>query len=51
MLDFNHCPSMAERINAAVDAALEAERAATPPRAYLGGTRLGHPPDHGGDHD
>ena len=26
----------------AVDAALEAERAATPPRDYLGGSRLGH---------
>jgi hypothetical protein len=42
MLDFNHRPGIAERINAAVDAALEAERAGTPPRAYLGGSRLGH---------
>ncbi len=42
MLDFNNRPSMGERINAAVDAALEAERAATPPRTYLGGSRLGH---------
>ena len=42
-LDFNHRPGIAERINAAVDAALEAERAATPPRDYLGGSRLGHP--------
>ena len=33
---------MAERINALVDAALEAERAATPPRDYLGASRLGH---------
>jgi hypothetical protein len=41
-LDFNKRPSMGERINAAVDAALEAERAATPPRAYLGASRLGH---------
>ncbi|SHF45214.1 PD-(D/E)XK nuclease superfamily protein [Ruegeria intermedia] len=40
-LDFNHRPSIAERINAAVDAALEAERAATPPRDYLGASRLG----------
>ena len=32
-LDYNHRPGIAERINAAVDAALEAERAATPPRA------------------
>ncbi len=42
MLDFNHRPSMADRLNALVDAALEAERAATPPRDYLGGSRLGH---------
>src|SRR5690606_29741116 len=42
MLDFNRRPSIAERINAAVDAALEAEKAATPPRDYLGGSRLGH---------
>lgn len=42
-LDFNPRPGIAERINAAVDAALEAERAATPPRDYLGGSRLGHP--------
>ncbi|MEI4196535.1 PD-(D/E)XK nuclease family protein [Roseovarius sp. E0-M6] len=43
MLDYNHRPGIAERINAAVDAALEAERAATPLRDYLGGSRLGHP--------
>jgi len=43
MLDYNHRPGIAERINAAVDAALEAERAETPPRDYLGGSRLGHP--------
>jgi hypothetical protein len=42
MLDFNHRPSMAERINALVDAALIAERDATPPRTYLGASRLGH---------
>lgn len=42
-LDFNHRPGIAERINAAVDAAFEAERVATPPRDYLGGSRLGHP--------
>ena len=41
MLDYNHRPGIAERINAAVDAALEAERAATPPRDYLGASRLG----------
>ena len=42
MLDYNHRPRIAERINAAVDAALEAERAATQPRDYLGASRLGH---------
>lgn len=42
MLDFNHRPKPAELVNAAIDAALIAERAATPPRAYLGASRLGH---------
>jgi hypothetical protein len=42
MLDFNPRPEIAERVNALIDAALEAERAATPPRDYLGGSRLGH---------
>jgi hypothetical protein len=42
MLDFNPRPSMADRINALVDAALIAEREATPPRTYLGASRLGH---------
>ncbi|MDP7151661.1 MAG: hypothetical protein QGI70_11895, partial [Paracoccaceae bacterium] len=42
MLDFNPRPSMAERINALVDAALLAARAPTPPRTYLGASRLGH---------
>jgi len=42
MLDFNPRPSMAERINAAIDAALIAEREAAPPRTYLGASRLGH---------
>jgi len=42
MLDFNPRPFMAERINALVDAALIAERDATPPRTYLGASRLGH---------
>ena len=41
-LDFNPRPSMADRINAIVDAALIAEREATPPRTYLGASRLGH---------
>ena len=42
MLDFNPRPSMAERINELIDAALIAEREATPPRTYLGASRLGH---------
>ncbi len=41
-LDFNPRPSMADRINALVDEALSAEREATPPRTYLGASRLGH---------
>ena len=41
-LDFNPRPSMADRINALVDTALIAEREATPPRTYLGASRLGH---------
>ena len=41
-LDFNPRPSMADRINVLVDAALSAEREATPPRTYLGASRLGH---------
>ncbi|NCO17699.1 MAG: hypothetical protein GW902_10845, partial [Alphaproteobacteria bacterium] len=42
MLDFNHRPNFAEKVNAAVDAALAAENAASTPRDYLGGSRLGH---------
>ena len=42
MLDFNHQPSVAERINALIDTGLVAERDASTPRAYLGGSRLGH---------
>ena len=42
MLDYNHRPGIAERVNAAIDAALIAERDATPPRTYLGASRLGH---------
>ena len=43
MLDYNHRPSFAEQLNAILDAALEAERSTLLPRAYLGGSRLGHP--------
>jgi hypothetical protein len=42
MLDYNRRPGIAERVNAAIDAALIAEREATPPRTYLGASRLGH---------
>jgi hypothetical protein len=62
MLDFNHRPSVTEKINAAIDAALVSENAAHVPRDYLGGSRIGHaceralqfefagaPKDEGGD--
>ena len=41
MLDYNHRPSFAEHVNAAVDRALIADQATRPPRDYLGGSRLG----------
>ena len=41
MLDYNHKPKPGEQITALIDAALEAEHAVTPPRNYLGGSRLG----------
>jgi hypothetical protein len=43
-LDFNHRPkppSLADRVNGLIDAALVGEDRARPPRAYLGGSRLG----------
>ena len=42
MLDYTHRPGIAELVNTAIDAALIAEREATPPRTYLGASRLGH---------
>jgi hypothetical protein len=42
MLDFNHTASFADRVNAAIDAAITAENAGRTPRDYLGGSRLGH---------
>jgi hypothetical protein len=42
MLDYNHRPGIVERVNAAIDAALIAEREVSPPRTYLGASRLGH---------
>ncbi len=41
MLDYNRRPGFADHINTAIDAALVAENEATPPRDYLGGSRLG----------
>lgn len=41
MLDFNHKPKPGEQITALIDAALVAENTTTPPRDYLGGSRLG----------
>ncbi len=41
ILDFNHRPTMGERINDLVDVALIAERDAETPRTYLGASRLG----------
>ena len=41
-MDFNHRPSFAEQVNAAVDLALTADQATRTPRDYLGGSRLGH---------
>ena len=43
MLDFNHRSLIAERINELIDDSLDAARAVTPPRTYLGGSRLGQP--------
>ena len=41
-LDYNHRPNFAEKVNAAVDAALTTDNATRTPRDYLGGSRLGH---------
>jgi len=41
MMDFNTSASFSDRMQALVDAALEAERDATAPREYLGASRLG----------
>jgi hypothetical protein len=42
MLDFNSRSQTSAHVNAAIDAALVAANQATPPRRYLGGSRLGH---------
>ncbi|TCH97602.1 hypothetical protein EJV46_15900 [Roseococcus sp. SYP-B2431] len=42
MLDFNSRSETSAHVNAAIDAALITANQATPPRSYLGGSRLGH---------
>jgi len=42
MLDLNHRPSFAERVNQTIDAAITAANTARTRRDYLGGSRLGH---------
>jgi hypothetical protein len=42
MLDFNSRSQTSAHVNTAIDAALGAANQATPPRTYLGGSRLGH---------
>ena len=42
MLDFNSRRQTSVHVNAAIDAALVATNQVTPPRPYLGGSRLGH---------
>ncbi len=42
MLDFNSRSQTSSHVNAAIDAALVTANQATPPRSYLGGSRLGH---------
>lgn len=41
MLDFNHSPNIADKINEIIDVALQQERAAQAERDYLGASRLG----------
>ncbi len=41
MLDFNHRPAFADRLNALVDESLVADNATRSPRDYLGGSRVG----------
>ena len=43
MLDFNHRPSVADRINSHIDTTIISERDAATPRTYLGASRLGTP--------
>ena len=41
MLDYNHSKTIGDKINDHIDAVLIGERDATPPRTYLGASRLG----------
>ncbi len=41
MLDFNHRPTFAEKLNELIDAALVAEQKSKPERDYMGASRLG----------
>lgn len=43
MLDYNRRATIADQINQHIDTALVAARATTPPRTYLGASRLGAP--------
>jgi hypothetical protein len=43
MLDYNSRPKTVDHVNAVIDTALVARDAMSPPRSYLGGSRLGHP--------
>ena len=45
MLDFNHRASLGDLVTDLINAGLEAEHRSTPPRKYLGGSRLGVPCD------
>ncbi|NBO46977.1 MAG: hypothetical protein EBU85_08250 [Actinobacteria bacterium] len=41
MLDFNHNPTFAEKLNVLIDAALVSEHSSKPQRDYMGASRLG----------
>lgn len=42
MIDLNHIPSLSDKINAIIDAALESENAAQKPRDYIGPSAIGY---------
>jgi hypothetical protein len=41
MLDFNHQPTLSEKLTDLIDSALQTENQAQTPRNYLGASRLG----------